>query len=167
MHTDCLTRRLIPEIPGVKRRYRNIHPVLHIFNVNSAHVKRFIADNLGRCKAVQFIEKLSLVVHFRHKEISCCHIGRCNSIFVRKIDDTHQIIVLRLIERLHVNIGSWCHYTDDLTLDNAFCQFRILHLFTDGNLVAFLNEAVDIAIRRMKRHTTHRCTLLESTAFTG
>ena len=167
MQKKRLARHIISEIPRIKRRNCNAKPLLHILNVNSTHIKWLIAHDLGRSKTVQFVEKLALAVHFRHEEITGRHIRGRDTVFVRQIDDAHQIIVLRLVERLHINVRSRCYHADHFALYNAFGQLRIFHLFADGNFVPLLYKAVDIRIRRMKRDATHRSALLKTAAFSG
>ena len=50
----------------------------------------------------------------------------------------------------------WRNDLDDLALDQAFRQLRVLHLFADSDLIAFVDQPFNIGIGRMKRHATHR-----------
>ena len=61
--------QVIVKIPVLQRINGNSHPRLHILQIDAAHIKGFIADDLCRRKFRDLIHQLSVAVKLRHKII--------------------------------------------------------------------------------------------------
>ena len=121
--------------------------VFQIIQIQSTHVKCFIADNLRRHKFVKLIHQFCLGIQFCHQIFPGCNIRNRKSVPVCHIDNTHNVIVLCFIkclivticfiQSLSIQVGSRCYYTDNFPFYNSFCCFRIFYLLTDCYLIAF------------------------------
>ena len=58
--------------------------------------------------------------------------------------DGAQVVGAALVEHGLVRHGAGRYYAHHLTLDQAFCGGRVLHLLADGDLVALLQQLGDI-----------------------
>ena len=61
-----------------------------------------------------------------------------------------------ILQKLFVQCRSRRNNFNNLTLDNAFGELRILHLLADSDAIAFFYQLGDITVNRMIRHTAHR-----------
>ena len=77
---------------------------------------------------------------------------------IRK-ENGNKIIVFSLLQHPFFDDRTGGDDADNIPLNEAFRQRRVLHLFADGHLVALLNKSVDVDVYRMIRHTAHRRTL--------
>lgn len=109
---------------------------------------------------MNLIQKLPSTVKFCHKIIPGRHICHRQSIAIGDIYNTHDIIILCLIECLRIHISACSYNTHNFSLNNALRLLRIFHLFTDCNLIALFHKPVQITIHRVIRNTAHRRTLL-------
>lgn len=94
MIQKLLSAYCIIKIPCIQRVYRDSQPVFHSFQIHTAHIERFIADDLRRREPVDLIHQLRAVLNLGHKVIPCRDISHRDSVTVRNIDNTHDVIVL-------------------------------------------------------------------------
>ena len=87
----------IIKIPGIERINRDSKLVSHRIQIHTAHIERFVADDLRRTEFINLIHQTAAVRKFCDKIISGRNICDCNSIAVCNIDDTHDVIILRFI----------------------------------------------------------------------
>ena len=140
----------------------HMQTVFQIIQIQSTHVKCFIADNLRRHKFVKLIHQFCLGIQFCHQIFPGCNIRNRKSVPVCHIDNTHNVIVLCFIQSLSIQVGSRCYYTDNFPFYNSFCCFRIFYLLTDCYLIAFWYQTVQITVNCMVRDSAHRCPFFQS-----
>src|SRR5574344_1700675 len=75
------------------------------------------------------------------------------------INDSRQIVV---ISAFYFNVGSWSDDLDDISLDQAFSQLRVFHLFDDSDLVAVIKKFLDIRKISVMRDAAHRHAVFDS-----
>ena len=139
--------------------------VLDLLRVHAGHKEGIVADNLGGTELVDLIRQLPLRLHLSHQKIACADIGNGNTEPLVDIDDAHQVVVLRLIQRLGAGNGSGGDDTDDLSLNQPLGQLRVLHLLCDRYFIALLDQPVQIIFKRMVRNAAHRRPFLQPAFF--
>ena len=132
-----LAAHLIVKVPGIQRIDGDAQPVLHPVQIHAAHIKGFIAYDLRRGETVDLIHELRAVRDLCHEIISCRDIRYRHPVAVRDIDDAHDIIVPRLIQRLGIQVRSRRDNAHHITLYDPFCRFRVFHLFADRYFISF------------------------------
>ena len=147
----------------IKRRNREVIAIFHVVEADPGHHECVVADDLRRSKLVNLVKKGALRGYLCHQKISGRDIRDGHSHLVIEIDDSHQVIVLRLIERLRAGDRSGRYHPDDLTLHKSFRQLRIFHLLRDCDLISLLDQSAQIRIHCMIRNSAHRCPLFKST----
>ncbi len=78
-----------------------------------------------------------------------------------------QIVVFILREHAALDDGAGGDNADDVPLDKPLRQRRILHLLTDGDLVALGDQARHISLIGVERHAAHGGALLLAAVFAG
>ena len=166
LHQDPAAQ-IVVKIPVVQRIDTDAKPIPQIPGINAADEKRLIADDLRRHKFVDLIQELSLFVQLRHHAFSRGNIRDGNAKGIIHADNTHNVIVLGLIQTLGAQCSTRRHHADDFTFYDPFRLFRVLHLLTDCNFVAFLHQTVDIRVRRMVRDPAHGRPFLQAAVLSG
>ena len=67
---------IIRKEPVFKGRHHHMQAVLQLLQVDTGHIKRFIADNLRRGKLEYLVEKRPLRLYLCHQIISCTDVNR-------------------------------------------------------------------------------------------
>ena len=129
--------------------------VPQFFQIHAAHTEGFITDQLRRRKFIKFIQKVPEFFYFRNHKSTGGHICKSDPESVGNIGHGHDIVVFRLIQCLGIEVGSRRHHPNHFPLYNTLGQPGIFHLFTDGDLISFLHQPVDIIIRCMKGDAAH------------
>ena len=106
----------IIKIPGIQRINCNPQFLFHRIQIHTAHIKSLIADDLRWREFINLIHQPAAVRKFRHKIISCRNICNGHSVPVCNIDNAHNIIILRLIQCLRIQVRSRSYDPHDLTL---------------------------------------------------
>ena len=91
----------------------------------------------------------------RGAERACGNIAERRAVAVFACIDAGVVVVFRLVEHRAFGHGAGGHDADDVALDKTLCQRRVFHLLADGDLVALLDEAGNIALGGMERHAAH------------
>ena len=167
MIQKLLPAHRIVEIPGVQRIDRDAESVFHTVQIHSAHVKGFVADDLRRRETADLVHQFPAVRELGHKIIPGGDIRYGNAVAVRDINDAHDIIVPGLIKRLGVQIRPRRHDPHDLALHDPFGCLRVFHLLTDGHLIAFGHQTVQISFHSVIRDAAHGRPLFLSAVFSG
>ena len=134
---QCLSTECIVKIPGVQRIDGDSKPVFQIIQIHSAHIERLITNDLRGHKFRKFVH------HFSGRFDFCDHVFTCRYISNRQpeticdVYDTHDIVVFRLIQCLHVKIGTWGDDTNNVPFNYSLRKLRIFHLLADCHLVSF------------------------------
>ena len=55
MFHQFLTARRVVKVPGFQRIYSHMKPFFQVFEIQSAHIECFIANDLRRHKTVDFV----------------------------------------------------------------------------------------------------------------
>jgi len=157
----------IIKIPGIQRINCNPQFLFHRIQIHTAHIKSLIADDLRWREFINLIHQPAAVRKFRHKIISCRNICNGHSVPVCNIDNAHNIIILRLIQCLRIQVRSRSYDPHDLTLYDSLRLLWIFHLLTDCHFVSFGNQPVQISFHRMIRDSAHWGTFFLPTVFPG
>ena len=122
-----------------------------------------IEDNFARRVGAQLAQQFLVhpcPVNDRCKDLRSGQIGKAHTVFQFTDIQSAQIVIPLLRQKRTFNDGSGRHDPDDLPLDQSLRQRGVLHLLTDGNLIAFLNQFSDVHIGGMERNTAHGSALL-------
>ena len=163
---EMLHQRLVAEfivkIPGIQRIYGDIHPVFQIIHINAADHQSLIANDFRRCVFIDLIHQFPALVHLSDIAFAGADVSNADSEMIFHVDNTHEIIILRIVDAGGIQVGAGCNHPDNLTFYHSFGCLRIFHLFADGNLVSFGNQSVDIVLCGMEGNTAHRRALLQT-----
>ena len=78
-----------------------------------------------------------------------------------------QIVVFVLAEHTALDDGARGDNADDITLDKALGQGRVLDLLTNGDLVAFGHQACHVGFVGVERHAAHGGAFFPAAVFAG
>ena len=70
-------------------------------------------------------------------------------------ENTRNVVVFVILKHTALNDGAGRDHADDVALDEALGLCRVLHLLTDGDLIALRDEAGHIALVAVERHAAH------------
>ena len=158
LHQDTAAG-FLTEKAAVQGRNNHLIAVFQLVHIHARHVKGIVADNLRRGKFVDFVKQFPVRIHLSHHEIPGTDIRGGYSVDSIHIYNSHQVIVLCLIQHLGAGYGSRSHHPDYLTLHQALGLPGILHLLCYSDLISLLDQAVQVGIQCVKRHPAHRCPL--------
>ena len=164
---EFLSANLIVKIPGVQRIDRNAQPVFHAVQIHPAHIERLVADDLRRRKTIDLIHKLCAVFKFCHKIVAGGDIRHRNSVPVCNVDDTHDIIILRFVQRLGIKIGSGRHNTHHFAFYDSLSRLRIFYLLTDRHFISFGDQFIEITFHSVIWDATHGRPLFLTAVLSG
>ena len=116
------------------------------------HFRRLHSVNLLRDIQKCFLAFVKKPFTFACRNISCSKAQLMSCKLLQK----DKITVMLILQKLLVQRCSRRNNLNNLTLDNALRQLRVLDLLTDGNTEALLNQLGDIAVDRMIGHAAHR-----------
>ena len=150
---------------AVKGRYDCLIPVLDLLGVHTGYEKCIVADNFRRAEFVDLIRQFPFRRHFSHQEVACTDVGNGNAEPLVDINDSHQIVVLRLIQCLGAGDGSGGDDTDNLSFYQSLGLFGVFHLLRNSYLVALLDQPVQIVIKRMVGNAAHGRPFLQAAFF--
>ena len=167
MLQKVLSAHPIVKIPGIQRIQRDLKPFLEVFQIHPAHIKRLVADDLGRAESGDLVLKLSAVGQLRHEVIPCGHIRHRNPVTVRQVYDTHDIIIFGFIHHLAVQDRARRDHPNHLPPDQPFGLLRVFCLLADGHLVALCHQTVQIPVHGMIRDAAHGRPFIQPAAFPG
>ena len=137
---QAFSAQIVVEIMGFQGINGDSQPLLQIIQFHAAYKKRIIADNFGRRIFHHLIQKLPIVLHFGHIIIAGGYIRHGDACFPGEVGNAHNIIIFIFLQGLDIQVGSGRYNPDHLSLNQPLGQFGILHLFTDGNLVALAHQ---------------------------
>ena len=125
-----------------------------------------VCDDLLRGNACQLVLQTgACLVNFIDAEFARGNVGKGQSRLAAIHADGEQIAVAAILEHGLLDHRARRHHADDVPLDQALGRRRVLHLLTDGDLVALFDQAVDIRLGAVERHAAHRRALLHAAAF--
>ena len=156
---------ILIKIMRLQCKHRDMKPPFQILQINSADNQRIIADDLRRSIFIDLVKQLLMILHLCQIIIPCGDICNRHTDPAFKVSNTHQIVVLRLLQRLDIEIRSGCYDPHYLTLHDALSEFRVLHLLTDCHLIPLRYHLIQIALHSMIRNAAHRRTFLLTTTF--
>ena len=125
--------------------------------------RRRIHQNFTRRKTGQLIDHLLiqiLALQCGGAEISCGNVGKTAADFLFRDTERTDKIIPGFVQHASFQHRAGRDNANDIALDEALGQRRVLHLLADGNLISFLHEAGDVCFRAMKRHAAHGSPLL-------
>ena len=137
-------------------------PPPQIVQIHAAHIKGLVADNLRGGEFVDLIKEVPLPVHLCHQIIPCGNVTDRDAEGIADIHDSHEIIILCLIQGLTACDGSGSHHADYLPLHQTLGLLRILHLFSNGHLIPFLHQLVQVSVHSMVGNPAHRRPFFET-----
>ena len=152
--------RFIVEIIIIQCGYGDMLPSPYVVHIQAGYQKSLVADDFGRPEFLNFIHQTGNSVCLGHQTLSGRDIRDRQTVTVRQIHNAHQVIVPGLIQLFLADDGSGGHYSDHFAPDNSFCLLRILHLFTDGDLMPLFNQPGNVGIRGVIGNPAHRRALL-------
>ena len=120
--------------------------------------RRAAQKGLGRQKAAKLVLRVLHGVgagNLRRAERAGRHIAEAQAVCTGCAVDAGIIIVFGFHQHRAFRHRAGRHDADDIALHKPLCQRRVLHLLTDGDLVALGDQPRDIALRGMIRHAAH------------
>ena len=167
MALQSAAAKVIVKIPVIQCEDGDSQPALNILQIYAADLKGLIADDLSGAVAHDLIHQLAFVIHFCHKVGAGGNVCHRNSEMIRDAHDAHQVIILRCIQRLGIQIRSRRHNTYNFPFYQTFRQFRVFYLLADSHLITFGYQFIQVGIHCMKRNSAHGSPLFQSTVFSG
>ena len=150
-----LRGRSVVKIMGVQRIDGYMLTVPQLRQIQAAHQKSLIADDLGRGVADDLVPDLLVRGQLRGQKLTGTDIRGRYAGTAAVIVDAENIIVPALFQGFHVQIGTGRDHPDNGPFDHAPGGLGILDLFTDGHLMAVGHQPGQIGIHRMIRHPAH------------
>ena len=156
--TFCLIVVKLPERPQLDGRGL-IQGIAHRMSVGN--------EQFRRRKARQFALENGLVATLEDLKATTAYFDdRKTETLVDLIDGADQTLMVSVKQSL-LGQRAWCHDSDHLPFYGPFTGRWISYLLTDRDRDACLNEATEIAVRRMIRDTAHRYRLPARMTATG
>ena len=165
MFQQLFSAQRIVKIPGLQRINGNAQPVFQAVQVHSAHIKSFIADNFRRHESADLVHQPGAVRQLRHQIFSGGNIRDRNTVPVRNIDNTHNIIIFRLIQSLRIYVCTGGNNPHNFPFYNSFGLLRVFRLFTDSHLISPGYKFIEIPFHGMIRNAAHGRPLLLPAVF--
>ena len=155
------------KISGFQGINGNAQPVFQIRHIDSTDKKGIIAYDFRGHILIDLVDEFFAVFNFRQKIIPGGHICHGNPDFTGKPGNTHQIVILAVVQGLDIQIGAWRHNPHHLPADNPPRLFGIFHLFADCHFISHGNQFVQIPFHCMIGDAAHGRFFLLSAAFAG
>ena len=152
---------------AVQSGYDDLIPVFQFIQVYPRHIKCIVADDLRGRKFIDLIKQLPVRIHFCNQKFSRTDICGGNTVAAVHIDNSHQVIIFRLIQSLSAGNGARRYHPDNLSLYKPFCLFWVFHLLCNGYLKTLLNQTVQIGIHCMIGNSAHGGAFLKATFLSG
>ena len=122
-------------------------------------------DLLGRNARQLVLQALVRVRNFIDEELTRRYVREGDARAATVEAHAEQIAVLALVEHRLLDDRSRRHHTDDVALYQPLGRGGVLHLLADGDLVALLDQPVDVGLSAVEGHAAHRRALLQTAAF--
>ena len=113
---------------------------------------------LGRQEAAEFVLRVLHGVgagNLRCAECAGRYVAEAKAVCTGCAVDAGVIIIFGFHQHRTFRHGAGRYDADDVALHQPLRQGRVLHLLTDGDLVALCDQPRDIALRGMIRHAAH------------
>ena len=135
--------------------------------IEPAHEKSVIAQELRGAVADDLVVELDSIRHLGDEKVAGGDIRGGDPDLPAGIKCAQDVVVFSFLQGVHVEVCTGSDDPDDLPAHDAFCRAWILHLFTDGDLVAVFHQPGQIAVDGVIGHPAHGCALGETAALAG
>ena len=170
-HAEMLPQQrfidVFPEVFRAERAHTDPAPFGQLRQIRAAHIKRFVADQLGRFELADLIHQCGGAPQLRYEKRAGRNVAESYAEGAVFKDHGKNVVVAAFIQRFRADIRPGRDHADDLALHESLRELRILHLLRDRDLVALLHEAVHISVYRMEGDAAHRRALGEAAVLAG